>query len=75
MVERDRIELNGVVVEMSKSFFIVDVAEKGKEPNLVRCTLSGKVRINSVKILVGDKVLIEVSTYDLTKGRIIFRTK
>jgi translation initiation factor IF-1 len=36
-------------------------------------TISGKIRKNSVKILVGDKVLIELSPYDLTRGRISFR--
>jgi translation initiation factor IF-1 len=39
------------------------------------CTLSGKIRMNSVKILVGDKVVIEVSEYDTTQGRIVFRKK
>lgn len=75
MTDRDRIELSGVVVDMSKDIFTVDVAEKGKAPNLVRCKLSGKVRTNLVKILVGDKVQIEVSPYDLTQGRIIYRSK
>jgi len=75
MTERDRIELEGVVVEMSKSVFKVDVAKNGQTQNLVTCTLSGKVRTNSVKILIGDKVKIEVSPYDLSKGRIVFRMK
>jgi len=39
------------------------------------CHVSGKIRKNFIRILPGDKVLVEMSTYDLEKGRIIYRTK
>lgn len=42
---------------------------------IVLCTISGKIRKNYVKILVGDRVTAEISIYDLTKGRISFRHK
>lgn len=42
---------------------------------IVMCTISGKIRKNYVKILVGDRVTAEISVYDLTKGRISFRHK
>ena len=71
MVDRDRLELEGTVMESNKGQFKVKVNE-----NLtVLCTLGGKIRMNSVKILVGDSVKIEVSEYDTTRGRIVYRKK
>jgi translation initiation factor IF-1 len=69
--DRNRLELDGEVVDTSKSIFKVKVAED----TFVTCTLSGKIRQNFVRILVGDKVRIEVSEYDTSKGRIVFRNK
>lgn len=69
--DRTRIELEGEVIDANKGKFKVKVNE-----NLtVLCTLSGKIRMNSVKILIGDKVRIEVSEYDTTQGRITYRNK
>ena len=69
--DRTRIELEGEVVDANKGKFKVKVNE-----NLtVLCTLSGKIRMNSVKILIGDKVRIEVSEYDTSQGRITYRNK
>ena len=71
MVDRDRMEMEGVVIESNKGQFKVKINE-----NLtVLCTLGGRIRMNSVKILVGDKVRIEVSEYDTTRGRIVYRNK
>ncbi len=68
---RDRLEFEGEVIDANKGKFKVKVNE-----NLtVLCTLSGKIRMNSVKILIGDKVRIEVSEYDTTQGRIVYRNK
>ena len=71
MVERDRLEMEGVVIDANKSKFKVKINDN----MTVLCTLSGKIRMNSVKILVGDKVTVEVSQYDTTQGRIIYRHK
>lgn len=71
MVERDRIELEGTVVESNKGQFKVKVNDN----LVVLCTLGGKIRVNSVKILVGDHVKIEVSEYDTSRGRIVYRKK
>lgn len=68
---RDRLEFEGEVVDANKGQFKVKINEN----MTVLCTLSGKIRMNSVKILVGDKVKIEVSEYDTTRGRIIYRNK
>ena len=71
MVNRDRLEFEGDVVDSNKGKFKVKVSEN----YTVLCTLSGKIRQNSVKILLGDKVKIEVSEYDTTQGRITYRIK
>lgn len=71
MVERDRLEFEGEVIESNKGKFKVKVSESYS----VLCTLSGKIRMNSVKILLGDRVKIEVSEYDTSQGRIVYRIK
>jgi translation initiation factor IF-1 len=70
----DVIEVDGVVTEsLPNAMFrcAIDGAPETQAP--VLATISGKIRKNMVKILVGDKVLIELSPYDLTRGRITFR--
>jgi translation initiation factor IF-1 len=70
----DVIEVEGVVLEsLPNAMFrcALDGAPESQPPILA--TISGKIRKNFVKILVGDKVLIELSPYDLTRGRITFR--
>ena len=69
--KRERLELEGEVIDANKGQFRVQINNN----LIVLCTLSGKIRMNSVKILVGDKVMVEVSEYDTTKGRIIYRHK
>ena len=75
-VKDDVIEVEGVVIEsLPNAMFrcTIDGAPETQEP--VLATISGKIRKNYVKILVGDKVTIELSPYDLTRGRITFRTR
>ena len=70
----DVIEVEGVVLESLPNAMFrckIDGAAESQAPILA--TISGKIRKNFVKILVGDKVLIELSPYDLTRGRITFR--
>jgi len=71
VTNRDRLEFEGEVIDANKGKFKVKVNEN----MTVLCTLSGKIRMNSVKILIGDKVRIEVSEYDTTQGRIVYRNK
>ena len=68
----DVIEFEGVVVEARPN-----ACFKVKLPNghMVTAHISGKLRMNYIKILEGDKVKIEMSPYDLTKGRITWRAK
>ena len=67
--KRTRLEVEGTVIDSNKGKFTVQVNENYK----VLCTLSGKIRTNSVRILLGDKVRVEVGEYDPTQGRIVYR--
>ena len=72
MAKEDAIELEGTVLEaLPNAMFKVEL-ENGHQ---VLGHISGKLRMNFIKILPGDKVTIELSPYDLTKGRIIWRDK
>jgi len=68
---RDRLEFEGEVIDSSNGKFHVKI----NETYIVMCTLSGKIRKHSVKILNGDKVKIEVSAYDTSQGRIVYRMR
>ena len=72
MSKADVIEIEGVVVEkLPNAMFKVEL-ENG---HIVIAHISGKLRMNFIKILPGDKVTLEMSPYDLSKGRIIWRDK
>ena len=72
MSKEDLIELEGTVVETLPNTNFKVRLENGHE---VLAHISGKLRMNYIKILPGDKVKLELSPYDLTKGRIIWRAK
>ncbi|WP_297204126.1 translation initiation factor IF-1 [uncultured Brachyspira sp.] len=72
MAEKENIEIEGIVVEpLPNATFRVEL-ENGHK---ILAHISGKMRMNFIRILPGDKVTIEMSPYDLTKGRIIYRYK
>ena len=72
MSKADVIEIEGVLVEkLPNSMFKVEL-ENG---HIVLAHISGKLRMNFIKILPGDKVTLEMSPYDLSKGRIVWRDK
>ena len=72
MSKADVIEIEGVVVEkLPNAMFKVEL-ENG---HIVLAHISGKLRMNFIKILQGDKVTLEMSPYDLSKGRIVWRDK
>ena len=72
MSKSDVIELEGKVIEkLPNAMFQVEL-ENGHQ---VLAHISGKLRMNYIRILPGDKVTIELSPYDLSKGRIIWRDK
>lgn len=72
MGKQDVIEVEGTVVEpLPNAMFRVELANGHR----VLAHISGKMRMNFIKILPGDKVTVELSAYDLTRGRIVYRFK
>jgi translation initiation factor IF-1 len=72
MPKEDAIEVIGTVVEtLPNAMFRVELENK----HLVLAHVSGKMRKNFIRILPGDKILVELSPYDLTRGRIVYRYK
>ena len=72
MAKEDVIELEGTVIEaLPNAMFQVDIGNGHK----ILAHISGKLRMNVIRILPGDKVTVQMSPYDLTRGRIIWRSK
>ncbi len=72
MAKEDHIEMQGTVIDtLPNTMFRVEL-ENG---HIVTAHISGRMRKNYIRILTGDKVKVELTPYDLTKGRIIFRDK
>lgn len=72
MSKEDMIELEGTVVEaMPNAMFKVEI----QGGHVILAHISGKLRMNFIRILPGDKVTVEMSPYDLSKGRITWRAK
>ncbi|MBF0607808.1 MAG: translation initiation factor IF-1 [Candidatus Magnetobacterium sp. LHC-1] len=72
MVKEENIEVQGAILEaLPNAMFKVELDNK----QVITAYVSGKMRIHYIKILPGDKVLVELSPYDLTKGRITYRYK
>lgn len=72
MSKEDAVRVEGIVREvLPNTMFRVDL-ENGHK---ILCHISGKLRLHFIKIIPGDKVAVELSPYDLTKGRIVYRVK
>jgi translation initiation factor IF-1 len=72
MSKEDNIEVQGTIIEtLPNAMFRVEL-ENGQ---VILAYVSGKMRMHFIKILPGDKVLVELSPYDLTKGRVTYRYK
>ncbi|MCG3149903.1 MAG: Translation initiation factor IF-1 [Verrucomicrobiae bacterium] len=72
MAKEEAIKVEGTVVELlPNTMFRVELPNKHR----VLAHISGKMRLNFIRLLPGDKVMIEMSPYDLSKGRITFRQK
>ena len=72
MYKKTAIEQDGVILEaLSNAMFKVEL----QNGHVITAHISGKMRMHYIKILPGDKVKVEMSPYDLTKGRISFRYK
>ena len=72
MAKSDMIELEGTVVEaLPNTTFRVDIGND----HIILAHISGQLRMNFIRILPGDKVTVQISPYDLTRGRITWRSK
>ncbi|WP_422448606.1 translation initiation factor IF-1 [Thermoanaerobacterium sp. DL9XJH110] len=72
MSKEDVIEVEGTVIEpLPNAMFRVEL----KNGHKILAHVSGKIRMNYIRILPGDRVTVELSPYDLTRGRIIYRFK
>lgn len=72
MPKKDEIEIEGIVIEaLPNAMFKVKIDEEHD----ILTTLSGRIRMNFVRIVPGDKVRVVLSPYDLTRGRIIWRVR
>ena len=72
LAKQDFIEVEGVVTEnLSNGNFRVEI----QNGHLLLCTISGKMRMHNIRLVPGDKVKVQISPYDLTKGRISVRLK
>lgn len=72
MPKKETIEVEGTVVEaLPNAMFRVELANKHR----ILAHVSGKIRLHFIKILPGDRVLVELSPYDLARGRITYRFK
>lgn len=73
MAKEEQIEMEGVVLDaLPNTMFRVQLVETG---HIILAHISGKMRKNYIRILKGDKVTVDMTPYDLTKGRITFRHK
>ena len=73
---KEVIEVLGVVMEsLPNTIFKVKLLDKNYQDHEILAHISGRMRINHIRILPGDKVTVELTPYDLGKGRIIFRHK
>lgn len=74
MVKEEAIQLEGTVVECLPNALFRVKTDSNNEIE-VMATISGKMRRNNIRVLLGDRVSLEVSHYDLTRGRITYRFK
>tara|TARA_B100002019_G_scaffold39271_2_gene32896 strand:- start:631 stop:945 length:315 start_codon:yes stop_codon:yes gene_type:complete len=71
----DIIEIEGIVKKLLPgTMFDVELSQ-GEAKTILLCSLAGKLKQHFIKLTVGDKVLVEISRYDMTKGRITYRLK
>ncbi len=72
VAKRDAIEVEGTVIEpLPNAMFAIELENR----NRVLAHISGKLRMNFIRILPGDRVRVELSPYDLTRGRIVYRQR
>ncbi|CDZ16535.1 Translation initiation factor IF-1 [Candidatus Johnevansia muelleri] len=70
MIRKEYIEMDGTVISLLPNTMFRVKLDNG---HIILAHISGKIRKNYIRILIGDKVKLEINTYDLNKGRIIYR--
>ena len=76
MARNDKIEMDGIVICLIPGTkFLVEVELENGQKREVTCSVSGKLRQNFIRIIVGDRVTLEISPYDLSRGIITWRNK
>ena len=79
--KEEALEVEGVVIEALRGRFRIEICEEGQNPDpekpgmKVLATLAGKMRTKYIKVVQGDRVKVELSPYDITRGRITYRLK
>ena len=72
MAKEDMIKLSGQVVEvLPNAMFRIELENK----HIITATISGRLRQNNIRILLGDSVEVEMSPYDMNRGRLVYRNK
>ena len=75
MAKEEGIEVEGTVIKAERGLFLVEVDSESETKHIIKAHIGGKLRKHYIKVIPGDRVTVEVSAYDLTRGRIIFRAK
>lgn len=75
MAKTQNIEVQGVVIKALPNAMFMVSAELGDEKQNILCTIAGKMRKYYIRILPGDEVTVDVSPYDLKRGRITYRKR
>ena len=76
MARNDKIEMEGTVIRLIPGAkFLVEIELENGQKMEVTCAVSGKLRQNYIRIIVGDRVTLEISPYDLSRGIITWRNK
>ena len=74
LAKQENIRATGIVVKaLPNAHFIVKIVDEGFQGHEINAHISGKMRLNYIKILPGDYVVLELTPFDLTKGRIVYR--
>lgn len=81
-LKEEALEVEGVVVEALRDIFKVEISPDLRDTSkqkgsgvFVLATIAGKLRKNNIRVIPGDQVRVEVSPYDMTRGRIVYRVK
>lgn len=71
----DKLTFEGEVVGIHKTYFEVKLLDSIFDERIIQATLSGKMKLNRIRVIMGDRVTVELNEYDLDKGRIVYRKK